>query len=567
MKILKELMRRKVFAKNFRFILLIMVCLLSVILIVMVIVGNSMVHREIENSELKQMQKISTSVEEYFYSLVLSAANFASSNVMIADDEFDENYMSANAKTILSNMEFYCNTNRFVRSITLEFGNRLLFYGNKSEYNSDDLVTITVFNDITIYYVKNDKWPHRIYIIYENDKLINKRVVIECYASQMSEYIIGEEIQSEQRAIVSRNGTVILSCNADIIGKNIKQICGMNIDRIGDGAESIKYEGKKYFLIKSEIDGYNLKTVSLIDFNVYKYLYRNQNKSYAVIMVSFIISFIIMTYLIVAKTYSPINSILTTVKHHLLLDDNNLDDEILYINKNIADTFNDNDNLQRELDITIESLHRNQLLALQSQINSHFVCNTIEALKWLSISKLGFDNAVENGLADLGSIISETIDTKNIMTTLGEECKLLLKYINILRIRYGDRFNIEWDFQSGIENAKVLEMIIQPMLENAVFHGFYDIKSGGIIKISIKRKEKNLEICVSDNGRGIEPEILSELQRSLRENNISMSKHIGLRNINLRIKLLYGEKYGLKIDCNNGVGTRCVLTFPYSEDI
>ena len=428
-------------------------------------------------------------------------------------------------------------------------------------------MTITVFNDITIYYVKNDKWPHRIYIIYENDKLINKRVVIECYASQMSEYIIGEEIQSEQRAIVSRNGTVILSCNADIIGKNINQICGTSIDRIGDGAESIKYKGKKYFLMKSEIDGYNLKTVSLIDFNVYKYLYRNQNKSYAVITVSFIISFIIMTYLIVAKTYSPINSILKTVKHHLLLDDNNLDDEILYINKNIADTFNDNNNLQRELDITIESLHMNQLLALQSQINPHFVCNTIEALKWLSISKLGFDNAVESGLADLGSIISETIDTKNIMTTLGEECKLLSRYINILRIRYGDRFNIEWDVQSGIENAKVLKLIIQPMLENAVMHGFYDIKSGGIIKISIKRKEKNLEISVSDNGRGIELDILSELQRSLRENNVSMSKHIGLRNINLRIKLLYGEKYGLKIDCNNGVGTRCVLTFPYSEGI
>jgi two-component system sensor histidine kinase YesM len=152
--------------------------------------------------------------------------------------------------------------------------------------------------------------------------------------------------------------------------------------------------------------------------------------------------------------------------------------------------------------------------------------------------------------------------------SLQEEVDHVLNYMKIQQHRFSDRFICRKDISVELSEVLVLKLTIQPLVENAVNHGFEQVKSGGYIDIRAYKQEDHVIIEVEDNGKGIEEMKLLSLQRSLVSPNqiglLEDKKHgIGLLNIQQRIRLFYGDKYGISIHSMPGKGTRVRMELPF----
>ncbi|MGI6669540.1 MAG: sensor histidine kinase [Acetivibrionales bacterium] len=144
---------------------------------------------------------------------------------------------------------------------------------------------------------------------------------------------------------------------------------------------------------------------------------------------------------------------------------------------------------------------------------------------------------------------------------LNDEIENTKSYINIQKYRYEDKFDVYWDFPREADNCKVKKLILQPLVENSIYHGIKEKEGRCFIKIKIKKSESHLSIFVADNGAGIPPERLKEIRKKL-ESSEDLSEHIGLFNTNKRLKLTYGDKYGIRIRSLPQVGTVVHLYIP-----
>lgn len=166
---------------------------------------------------------------------------------------------------------------------------------------------------------------------------------------------------------------------------------------------------------------------------------------------------------------------------------------------------------------------------------------------------LFFVTEVVNMISKLSDILRYSLKTEEYIVTIDEELKILKSYISILSTRHGDTFDVEWDIADDIRHESTLKSIIQPLVENSVEHGIqlvYDEKRG-LIKISIYKKNNILYINVTDNGAGISPEKIKELNELFSTDYIFRNTHIGLKNVISRIKILFGDQAGYSIESNS----------------
>ena len=194
-----------------------------------------------------------------------------------------------------------------------------------------------------------------------------------------------------------------------------------------------------------------------------------------------------------------------------------------------------------------------ELQMLQAQINPHFLYNALESISMLAI--MNDDDQTSEMASNLGHILRYGISNYNAEVSLYEEIENLKKYIAFQEMRFKSSYSITIDISPELYDVKMIKMIIQPILENAIYHGMKDVVKDGRIVISAEIKDKNiLELVVYDNGIGMTEEEVHDLNEYIQGNN-QKYKSIGLRNVNRRIKLQYGEKYGVSVKSQKGVGT------------
>ena len=149
--------------------------------------------------------------------------------------------------------------------------------------------------------------------------------------------------------------------------------------------------------------------------------------------------------------------------------------------------------------------------------------------------------------------------------TIDEEIKNVCEYLKIINIRFPDKIQFLCNVDNEIQSSRYIKMILQPIIENSVYHGLEMIEGNGTIQIEGKRIDNMTVLTVTDNGFGIDSEKLENLRK-----NISVKKidnlHIGLNNINNRIKLTYGDEYGINIDSAVGRGTTVKIYLPNNTD-
>ena len=218
---------------------------------------------------------------------------------------------------------------------------------------------------------------------------------------------------------------------------------------------------------------------------------------------------------------------------------------------------------QEELVENQRELNEAQIRMLQAQLNPHFLCNTLDTMKW--ISKINQVPQVAVMSTDLADILRFCISPEEFVP-LHREVGILERYIEIQRIRLSGKFTFTTEIPLELEECLVPKMVLQPIVENAILHGLEEIENG-VIRVTAQREgEDGLSLVVEDNGKGLPPEMAGAYAHRDRE----LSRgHLGLYNVDTILRKYYGEGYGLWLDCGpNGRGAvvRATLPLRWEED-
>ena len=203
---------------------------------------------------------------------------------------------------------------------------------------------------------------------------------------------------------------------------------------------------------------------------------------------------------------------------------------------------------------------------LQSQMNPHFLYNTLDTINWLAFKEK--QTEICNLVAAISSLIRASISNKKSIITIEQELDYVKNYIYIQHIRYKDRFDIIYDIDESLLKQAVPKLIIQPIVENAIIHGIENSKNKNLLYISVKRENGCIIIIVKDTGIGMTDEKVSELLKEpLNAEGDEQKAHtnLGLYAVHKRIQLMYGDLYGLTVQSQAGEGTTVTLHIPFTK--
>ena len=205
-------------------------------------------------------------------------------------------------------------------------------------------------------------------------------------------------------------------------------------------------------------------------------------------------------------------------------------------------------------------LNKMEATALGSQINHHFLSNTLDTIKWKAL-KCCDDKSIITMITRLSDLYRICAMTDAPLVSLRDEIEYAKIYINILKARYEGKFTVNWDIDEGIIDAKIIKLCLQPLIENAYYHGIKPNRTFGAIDINGSLHNGYIEITITDNGVGIAGDKLTEINSALQQAKIHDLNHIGVENVNARIKLVMGKKYGLTLHSSPD-GTTVVIRIP-----
>ena len=222
---------------------------------------------------------------------------------------------------------------------------------------------------------------------------------------------------------------------------------------------------------------------------------------------------------------------------------------------------------QYEQEYQLEMLKKEaELNALQSQINPHFLYNTLDSIRGRLIGEgLREESQIVESLSNL---FRYSISPKAVYNTLDQELENVENYMRIMRYRFGDRLRFIREIDESvpyIRHCELPKLTLQPIVENAILHGMEKRSDGGTITIRASITEAGLSICVEDNGVGMEPEVLDRLAIKFREGAPVQQPSgggIALVNVHERIRMRYGENYGVAVYSDVGLGTQVNLLLP-----
>ncbi len=234
--------------------------------------------------------------------------------------------------------------------------------------------------------------------------------------------------------------------------------------------------------------------------------------------------------------------------------------EVEHLGRTLRSTVEQLQQLMNDIVVEQEEKRRSELDALQSQINPHFLYNTLDSIVWM-IEGERYDDAVFM-ITQLASLFRISLSRGRTIISIEDEIKHARNYMNIQKRRYKDSFSVEFHIEEEILNCCTVKLIVQPLLENAIYYGVEGMDGDGEIEITGYRRENDVYIEVKDNGFGMPENMVEAL---LVENNRVRKKGsgVGLINVHNRIRLRFGSPYGLEIESRLDEGTTVRIHLPY----
>lgn len=208
--------------------------------------------------------------------------------------------------------------------------------------------------------------------------------------------------------------------------------------------------------------------------------------------------------------------------------------------------------------------HKNEmeLEVLHAQINPHFLYNTLNTIRWMA--KIKGEESISTAVLALVKLLRISINLGKNRITMQEEIEYVKNYLTIQRLRFNHLFTITYDIKEEHQSLSIPKLLLQPIVENALIYGIDERENELHIKIYTEEAYEQVRIIVEDNGPGIRKEILETLLKV--EKGMNKFSKVGLHNINQRIKMYYGEEYGLEILTQAGSGTKIIILIPLYDE-
>lgn len=375
---------------------------------------------------------------------------------------------------------------------------------------------------------------------------------IDLSVSRLLEYM---DFQEYAHFFIINSEEIILSDNYELVGQSVSDI----------EQYSKEIDLKDYYITSRFLDK---------DIEVMCFWEKNQIHTDLGIIGRIMVYFIILMFFVTmglamwisGRLYRPFREILYFIRKNDSIQEQ--DDgfegknELEYILRSIEKKAYFDDDISREMTKRLELLKKAQAIALQSQINPHFINNTLEIISYMVISRLGRKNEVSEMVKALADMLRDSLGNTEALVPISEEVIHCEKYIKIQSIRYENRFDVTWDIEPDVYDCKIIRIVFQPIIENAIYHGIKHLSAKGIIKITARSTGDKIKIEITDNGLGMTEEKKEELYRRMNQEMIQESNHIGLANVYQRLKLYYGEECKMQIESKLGAGTSIIILIP-----
>ena len=413
---------------------------------------------------------------------------------------------------------------------------------------------------------KNDLYPYLITIYYPVSLYDAKNmIVININISKLSALQENQENLTQRIYIISDDGQLLYRKNQENMPESIE-----NVETLAhfddqqkffscyvDGSEPYVYVQQHseqypwYYVTVTNTQSYYGKSVELYD------------SLLTMIPWLILLALLIIIWLVLLATH-PIRTISEFLENPLSqMPENIPDSETQSIIRKFLNYMQANQALSDELQKQVHQQNEATFWALQSQINPHFLLNTLNLIRNAEIDTLGYDHSAPKLTLALSRLLQYALDSTNLVP-LKTEFRYTDLFLHILNLRYENKLHIELQKDEAVDEVLVPKLILQPLIENAVFHGCSpQLHISNRILVTAKKEEDICKITVSDNGVGMPPEQLQALRDAVAALDDIPSDSIGLRNVALRMHLTFGENFSFQIDSQPNEGTTITLTFPF----
>lgn len=337
--------------------------------------------------------------------------------------------------------------------------------------------------------------------------------------------------------------------------------------RIREGEEddkTIREFGSQVFF-HVEQNKYNFGAYTLMPQEMFYENHKILARNLIVIVLAMFAVTLVVTYLVTKTLTRPLENMMDTAQK-IKEGDTRLrmeglkDDEIGQLGQNFNEMLDTIEELISREYRTKLLLNRAEYHALQAQINPHFLYNTLDTMG--SIAEMQGCRQVSALCQSLSNIFRYSLDMKHPLSTVAKEMAHLKNYIYVMDVRMQDHVNYEFEIEEEVLKDAIPRLSIQPIVENALNHGLRNSRGAKKVHICARAQEENLQITVDDNGVGMSQEKIKKLLDPENARESENGKSIGINNIHMRMKMLYGEAYGLSISSEIGKGTCVMLRIP-----
>lgn len=493
------------------------------------------------NTDFREIQKRRTEVnrelmylltsKNYIHSVYISGFNGLSIDTRASRNQLSEDIIDRSIK---------------LKGGPLWMSQRLENYNNTTTYVISLVRLVNDINNVT----------NRLGILKIN---ISEKALSDKYSTDIVD-------NGEQFYIVDNNNTIISAQDREKIMEPIShEIIKAEINDNKSGYYQITLNHQKYLVTYYELAYVDYKLINLVPL---EQLLVENNIIKNVMILSILVSFLIclaFIFLFYYRVLHPLHQVRNVMKE---LEKENFDirlnikgyNEIAVLGK----TFNKMSARLKKLmeQVYLEKVKQKEaeLKALQAQVDPHFLYNTLDTIYWMSRMEQAPETS--NLIKALAKLFRLSLNKGDEFTTVKKELEHLENYITIQKRRYQGLINFSINVDEGLLSCKVVKLVLQPLVENAIYHGVEKNGGKGNISVNIKREKKYIIYQIIDDGQGVDVEELNKLLQEIKEDN----RGFGIKNVNDRIKLYFGSDCGLSFYSKPGKGTKVVVKQRFRQE-
>lgn len=534
---------------------------------------SEMGNHEVQN-KVAEVNRVTEHLQELLTALIFSTYDDMSCILEISAQETQGENLTAyerllNARKFEYVSDNLIGTDQYVDGVYLfnESGYTYSFVKNKElgmekdYYHSkwyQEILASRDFEMVQLY--KNEVFPKGTIIMGRVFPSANGKSVLVVVCN---ESVLRQISEDGQMFIIDENGNTLYGEREELSEKEKKEICARK-----NGILSQKNGDDTYVFGTLKIN--NWKIVEKISFNDFELLYQ-KNTIYLFVLLVIIITLVsLLVFYLDRKFLKPLTT-LSEIMQYSAEEEFKLPQRDCLREDEIGTLYRGYEKMMKEIHMLIQEKYvseikylNSKLQSLMSQINAHFIFNTLENIS--SLAYLEENVQIATMSKSLGDMLRYSIDYEKDEEKLKTEILHIEQYIKIQEIRFGNHIFLEKKIEKGLEETKVLKFMLQPIVENSIEHGLAGIDLPWIIRLSAYKDRGGVTVTVCDNGIGMSEAVVENVRKKIHAydelSSDSRYVSIGLSNIHKRIQLLYHDPYGLDIENAEGRGVKILIHLP-----